>query len=113
MTKTIYSSFLCDIYYYRAFLPVYPDPSELNQRDGYRASKHILALEQTETVTQDGFLKNVLRVAVPGAVVMVIDMLLNQLLGIFFGFSSDILSTYNLLVAGCISMMVPNRCLVL
>ena len=37
---------------------------------------------------------------------MVIDMLLNQLLGIFFGFSSDILSTYNLLVAGCISMMV-------
>ena len=37
---------------------------------------------------------------------MVIDMLINQVLGMFFGFSGDILSTYNLLVAGFISMMV-------
>ena len=37
---------------------------------------------------------------------MVGTMLLNQLLAIVFGFDSEILSTYNLLTAGAISMAV-------
>lgn len=107
LTKTIYSVLLCVIFIIigRSY-PFIPIHLSLISATAIGLPSFILALEQTETVTQDGFLKNVLRVAVPGAVVMVIDMLLNQLLGIFFGFSSDILSTYNLLVAGCISMMV-------
>ena len=107
LTKTIYSVLLCVIFIIigRSY-PFIPIHLSLISATAIGLPSFILALEQTETVTQDGFLKIVLRVAVPGAVVMVIDMLLNQLLGIFFGFSSDILSTYNLLVAGCISMMV-------
>ena len=107
LTKTIYSVLLCVIFIIigRSY-PFIPIHLSLISSTAIGLPSFILALEQTETVTQDGFLKNVLRVAVPGAVVMVLDMLVNQLLGVFFGFSSDILSTYNLLVAGCISMMV-------
>lgn len=107
LTKTIYSVLLCVLFIIigRSY-PFIPIHLSLISATAIGLPSFILALEQTEMVTQDGFLKNVLRVAVPGALVMVIDMLINQLLAIFFGFSSDVLSTYNLLVAGCISMMV-------
>ena len=107
LTKTIYSVLLCVIFIIigRSY-PFIPIHLSLISAAAIGLPSFILALEQTETVTQDGFLKNVLRIAVPGALVMVIDMLINQVLGMFFGFSGDILSTYNLLVAGFISMMV-------
>ena len=107
LTKTIYSVLLCVIFIIigRSY-PFIPIHLSLISAAAIGLPSFILALEQTETVTQDGFLKNVLRIAVPGALVMVIDMLINQVLGMFFGFNGDILSAYNLLVAGFISMMV-------
>ncbi len=107
LTKTIYSVLLCVIFIIigRAY-PFVPIHLSLISAAAIGIPSFFLALEQTETVTQDGFLKNVLRVALPGALVMVITMLINQLFGIVFALSSDILSTYNLLVAGWISMIV-------
>ena len=77
LTKTIYSRPVKrDLYYYRPGLPVCAYPPEPDQRGRPLACQvFFLALEQTETVTQDGFLKNVLQVALPGALVMVISML--------------------------------------
>ena len=69
----------------------------------------ILALEQTETVTQSGFLKHVLRVALPGALTMVLNMLLIQGISIVLGFDSGMTATYNLIVAGMVSLMVLMR----
>ena len=66
----------------------------------------LLTLEQTESVTQNGFLKHVLRISLPGALTMVVDMLLIQLLGTAFGFDESLISMYNLLAAGMISMLV-------
>ena len=57
-------------------------------------------------MTQGGFLQHVLRLALPGALSIVVDMLIIQVLGVFFGLSPELVSTYNLLVAGFISMMV-------
>ncbi|HIQ98887.1 MAG TPA: HAD-IC family P-type ATPase [Candidatus Scybalocola faecavium] len=107
LTKTIYSVLLCVIFIIigRAY-PFEPIHLSLISAAAIGLPSFVLALEQTETVTQDGFLKNVLRVALPGALVMVITMLINQVFGIFFALDSDILSTYNLLVAGWISMIV-------
>lgn len=107
LTKTIYSVLLCVIFIIigRAY-PFEPIHLSLISAAAIGLPSFVLALEQTETVTQDGFLKNVLRVALPGALVMVITMLINQVFGIFFALNSDILSTYNLLVAGWISMIV-------
>ncbi len=107
LTKTIYSVLLSVIFIIigRAY-PFEPIHLSLISATAIGLPSFVLALEQTETVTQDGFLKNVLRVALPGALVMVITMVINQVFGIFFALDSDILSTYNLLVAGWTSMIV-------
>ena len=96
LTKTIYSVLLCVIFIIigRAY-PFEPIHLSLISAAAIGLPSFFLALEQTETVTQDGFLKNVLQVALPGALVMVISMLINQVLGTFFALSSDVLSAYN------------------
>ncbi|MBB5263209.1 cation-transporting ATPase E [Catenibacillus scindens] len=107
LTKTIYSVLLNVIFIIigRAY-PFVPIHLSLISAAAIGLPSFFLALEQTETVTQDGFLKNVLQVALPGALVMVISMLINQVLGTFFALSSDVLSAYNLLVASSISMII-------
>lgn len=107
LTKTIYSVLLCVIFIIigRSY-PFIPIHLSLISATAIGIPSFLLALEQTETVTQGGFLQHVLRLALPGALVMVVDMLINQIFGIFFGLSPEVVSTYNLLVAGCISLMV-------
>ena len=107
LTKTIYSVLLSVIFILlgRSY-PFIPIHLSLISATAIGLPSFLLTLEQTETVTQNGFLKHVLRISLPGALTMVGTMLLNQLLAIVFGFDSEILSTYNLLTAGAISMAV-------
>lgn len=107
LTKTIYSVLLCVIFIIigRSY-PFIPIHLSLISATAIGCPSFFLALEQTETVTQGGFLQHVLRLALPGALSIVVDMLIIQVLGVFFGLSPELVSTYNLLVAGFISMMV-------
>lgn len=107
LTKTIYSMLLSVIFILLGreypFIPIH---LSIISMTSIGLPSFILALEQTETVTQNGFLKHVLRISLPGALTMVADMLLIQLLGTYFGFEHSLISTYNLLSAGLISMLV-------
>ena len=107
LTKTVYSVLLCVIFILigRSY-PLLPIHLSLLSTAFIGLPSFMLTLEQNESVTQDGFLKNVLRIALPGALVMVITMLINQGITELFGFSSEVLSAYNLLVAGAISALV-------
>lgn len=107
LTKTIYSVLLSVIFILLGreypFIPIH---LSITSMTAIGLPSFLLTLEHTESVTQSGFLKHVLRISLPGALTMVIDMLLIQILGAYFGFESSLLSTYNLLSAGLISMLV-------
>lgn len=107
LTKTIYSVLLSVIFILlgRSY-PFIPIHLSLISMTSIGIPSFFLALEQTETLTQSGFLKHVLRISLPGALTIVVSMMLIQLLSVLFGFSDGITSTYNLLVAGFISIMV-------
>ena len=110
LTKTIYSLLLNVIFILlgRSY-PFVPIHLTLISTVAIGIPSFILALEQTETVTQSGFLKHVLRVALPGALTMVLNMLLIQGISIVLGFDSGMTATYNLIVAGMVSLMVLMR----
>ena len=107
LTKTIYSVLLSVIFILLGreypFIPIH---LSLISSTAIGLPSFLLTLEQTETVTQSGFLKHVLRISLPGALTMVLDMLLIQLLGTYLGLEAGIISAYNLLSAGLVSMLV-------
>ena len=107
LTKTIYSMLLSVIFILlgRSY-PFIPIHLSLISGTAIGLPSFLLTLEQTESVTQNGFLKHVLRISLPGALTMVVDMLLIQLIGTAFGFDESLISMYNLLAAGMISMLV-------
>ncbi len=107
LTKTIYSVLLSVIFILlgRAY-PFIPIHLSLISMAAIGMPSFLLTLEQTESVTQSGFLRHVLRFSLPGALTMVLDMLLIQVLGAYFGFEDSMISTYNLLTAGLVSMLV-------
>lgn len=107
LTKTIYSVLLSVIFILlgRAY-PFIPIHLSIISATAIGLPSFLLTLEQTETVTQNGFLKHVLRISLPGALTMVGAMLLNQVLAMVLGFDDTMLATYNLLIAGLISMLV-------
>ena len=86
LTKTIYSVLLSVIFILigRSY-PFIPIHLSLISATAIGLPSFLLTLEQTETVTQNGFLKHVLRISLPGALTMVGTMLLNQLLAIVLG----------------------------
>lgn len=107
LTKTIYSVLLCVIFIIlgRTY-PFVPIHLSIISTTAIGIPSFILTLEQTEAVTSNGFLRNVLRISLPSALTMVIMMLINQIISVFFGFDGLMLSTYNLIIAGFISQMV-------
>ncbi|WP_405319698.1 HAD-IC family P-type ATPase [Frisingicoccus sp.] len=107
LTKTIYSVLLSVIFILLArTYPFVPIHLSLISGTAIGIPSFILTLEQTETVTSGGFMRNVLRISLPSALTLVIMMLINQVLAEFMGFDQAILSTYNLILAGMISQMV-------
>lgn len=110
LTKTIYSVILSVLFTLLGkSYPFIPIQLTLISTFAIGIPSFFLALEQTDSPIQTGFMKNVLSVAVPGAAAMVINMLLIQAMSTVFGFSTDVTSTYNLIVATFVSMLVLDR----
>ena len=107
LTKTIYSVLLSVIFIIIGqnypFIPIH---LSLISGTAIGIPSFFLALEQSETVTRGGFLKHVLRISLPGALTMVLSMLATTIMGKFFGFDEMTTNTYNLVIAGLVSMLV-------
>lgn len=107
LTKTIYSVLLSVIFILLGRnYPFVPIQLTLISTAAIGIPSFFLAIEQTETVSSHGFLRHVLRISLPAALTMVLNMLLIQLLSESLGLDTAITSTYNLIVASIISMMV-------
>ena len=107
LTKTIYSVILCVIFILLGKnYPVTPVQLMLISTLAIGIPSFFLALEQTEAITETGFLKHVLRVALPGAFTMVINILLIQVISWIFAFDYGMTSTYNVIIASFVSMLV-------
>ena len=85
LTKTIYSVLLSIIFIIlgRTY-PFVPIHLSIISTTAIGIPSFILTLEQTETVTSNGFMRNVLRISLPSALTMVIMMLINQVVAGFF-----------------------------
>ncbi len=110
LTKTIYSILLNIVFIIigRTY-PFIPIHLTLISTVATGIPSFLLALEQTETVTTTGFMNHVLKYAVPGALTMVLNMLLIQAISVLFGFDTTMTYTYNLIVAGMVSLLVLMR----
>ncbi len=107
LTKTIYSCLLSVIF----ILLKTPYPFTTLQMGlinlcGIGMPSFLLTLEQQEDVTTSGFLKHVLQTALPAALTMVTSMLIVQVLNAMFPWTTDIFSTFNLMLGGLVSMLV-------
>ena len=107
LTKTIYSCLLSVIF----ILLKTPYPFTTLQMGlinlcGIGMPSFLLTLEQQEDVTTSGFLKHVLQTALPAALTMVTSMLIVQILNAMFPWTTDIFSTFNLMLGGLVSMLV-------
>lgn len=107
LTKTIYSVLLCVIFILleRAY-PFIPIQLSWISTTAIGIPSFILALEHTESVNSSGFLRHVLRIALPSAVTMVLSLLVVQVLGRFWHMEETLTYTFNLLVGGAVAMMV-------
>lgn len=107
LTKTIYSVLLSVIFMLLGRnYPFVPIQLTLLSTAAIGIPSFFLAIEQTDTVSQNGFLKHVLKISLPGALTMVLNLLIIQFLSRIFSFDTGITATYNLIVASIISMMV-------
>lgn len=81
LTKTIYSVLLSIIFIIlgRTY-PFVPIHLSIISTTAIGIPSFILTLEQTEAVTSNGFMRNVLRISLPSALTMVIMMLINQVI---------------------------------
>ncbi len=101
LTKTIYSMILVLIYILiRRAYPFTTLQMGLINGACIGIPSFMLTLEQQEKVSVGGFLRQVLKVAAPGALTMVTTMMLIQLMNEVFGWSEAVYSTF-VLVLGC------------
>lgn len=107
LTKTIYSVLLCVIFILleRSY-PFIPIQLSWISSTAIGIPSFILALEHTESVNSDGFLRHVLRIALPSAITMVLSLLVIQVLSGFWGMEETMTASFNMLVGGTVSMMV-------
>lgn len=110
LTKTLYSSLLCVIFILisRAY-PFIPIQLTLISTITIGIPSFILTLEQTESVSKEGFLPHVMQISLPAALTMAVAMGAIQILHYFLHFTPEVLSTYNLLVGGTIGLTVLYR----
>ena len=107
LTKTIYSCVLSVIFILlKTQYPFTTLQMGLINLCGIGMPSFLLTLEQQEDVTTSGFLKHVLQTALPAALTMVTSMLVVQILNAMFPWTTDIFSTFNLMLGGLVSMLV-------
>lgn len=110
LTKTIYSVLLCVIFIlWQRTYPFIPIQLSWISATAIGIPSFVLTLERTEDVNSSGFLRHVLRVALPSAVSMVLSLIVIQVLSPFWDMNETMTYTYDLLVGGAVSMMVVFR----
>ncbi|MGN0359418.1 MAG: HAD-IC family P-type ATPase, partial [Hominisplanchenecus sp.] len=107
LTKTIYSVLLCVIFILLEHsYPFIPIQLSWISATAIGIPSFILALEHTESVNSDGFLRHVLRIALPSAITMVLSLLVIQILGGFWNMEETMTYTFNMLTGGAVAMLV-------
>ncbi len=110
LTKTIYSILLCVIFI--LWQKPYPFiPIQLSWISGVAIGvpSFLLTLERNEQEVSKGFLRHVLRISLPGALTLVCTVVLTQALSGFWDGDAQITSTFNLVLGGCVSLIVVYR----
>lgn len=110
LTKTIYSVILCVLFILigREY-PFIPIQLSWISTAAIGIPSFILALERNESVNKGGFLRHVLRIAVPMALTMVLCLLTIQILAPFWSGEEVMTATFNMLVGGAVSLLVVMK----
>lgn len=110
LTKTIYSVLLCLIFIF--WQKEYPFiPIQLSWISGVAIGvpSFLLTLEQNQNSISKGFLRHVMRVALPAAITMVLTLVLTQVLSPFWQEEGTLSSLYHLVLGGAASLIVVYR----
>lgn len=110
LTKTIYSILLCTIFIIigRSY-PFIPIQLSLIGAAAIGIPSFFLALEQHEEPTSSGFLRHVLRISLPAALLLSACICVTQLLTASLPMNDLLIRTINLLIGGIISLGVVAR----
>ena len=110
LTKTIYSVLLCLIFIF--WQKEYPFiPIQLSWISGVAIGvpSFLLTLEQNQNSISEGFLRHVMRVALPAALTMVGTLVLTEVLSPFWNGKDLLSSLYHLVLGGMVSLIVVYR----
>ena len=110
LTKTIYSVLLCLIFIF--WQKEYPFiPIQLSWISGVAIGvpSFLLTLEQNQNSISVGFLRHVMRVALPAALTMVGTLVLTEVLSPFWNGEDLLSSLYHLVLGGMVSLIVVYR----
>ena len=107
LTKTVYSVILCVLFILLAReYPFIPIQLSWMSAMAIGVPSFLLTLEQNESMDGGGFLRHVLRIALPQALAMVVCLLTIQVLTPFWTDDPTMTYMFNLLVGGTVSFMV-------
>ena len=107
LTKTIYSCILSVLFIFlKAPYPFTTLQMGLINLCAIGLPSFLLTLEKQENVTSEGFMRHVLKVALPSALTMVTAVLIVQFLNFIFPWSVDVYSTFNLMLGGLVALLV-------
>ena len=107
LTKTVYSVILCVLFILLAReYPFIPIQLSWMSAMAIGVPSFLLTLEQNESMDGGGFLRHVLRIALPQALAMVVCLLTIQVLTPFWNDDPTMTYMFNLLVGGIVSFMV-------
>ena len=107
LTKTVYSVILCVLFILLAReYPFIPIQLSWMSAMAIGVPSFLLTLEQNESMDGGGFLRHVLRIALPQALAMVVCLLTIQVLTPFWNDDPTMMYMFNLLVGGTVSFMV-------
>lgn len=105
LTKTIYSILLCVIFIILGkSYPFIPIQLTLIGATAIGIPSFLLTLERHDTVTSTGFLRHVMRISLPGAILLTALLVVIQFISVPLGLDRLIISTLNLLVGGIVSL---------
>lgn len=110
MVKTIYSAILAVTFIFLA-LPYPFAPLQLTPINTLTVGipSFVLALKPSYERIKGSFLTNILRISVPGALTVIISILVLQLAGLWFDLSHAEVSTMCVLLTGCVGFQVLLR----
>ena len=107
LTKTVYSVILCVLFILLAReYPFIPIQLSWMSAMAIGVPSFLLTLEQNESMDGGGFLRHVLRIALPQALAMVVCLLTIQVLTPFWNDDPTMTYMFNLLVGGTVSFRV-------